>query len=304
YNVPYIKAPGLWSFYLPLAGLVALGWLAWLWVRKLGKDSPADRRLAVFAWAWILIPLIPLLDLSLLPVGEIAHDRYLYLPSIGFSILAAMALRHIRFGKLKLFGLPALQAVAVLLLVLVFGISTAVQDQYWANDLILYGRGVERTPLNKLARTNLGNAMGEQGRYAEALALYQQVLDRDPDFWLAVYNTGYTCYRMGRLPEAEKYFKRAIAINGVDGDEYFYLGLTWMKLGDLNDAEKAVRHALELQPGGLAYHFALGMILKLKGDLPGALAEFNQELKNFPDETGAQQQIEAIRVQMEGQGGK
>ena len=304
YNVPYIKAPGLWSFYLPLAGLVALGWLAWLWVRKLGKDSPADRRLAVFAWAWILIPLIPLLDLSLLPVGEIAHDRYLYLPSIGFSILAAMALRHIRFGKLKLFGLPALQAVAVLLLVLVFGISTAVQDQYWANDLILYGRGVERTPLNKLARTNLGNAMGEQGRYAEALALYRQVLDRDPDFWLAVYNTGYTCYRMGRLPEAEKYFKRAIAINGVDGDEYFYLGLTWMKLGDLNDAEKAVRHALELQPGGLAYHFALGMILKLKGDLPGALAEFNQELKNFPDETGAQQQIEAIRVQMEGQGGK
>jgi len=299
YDVPYIKTPGLWSFFLPLAGLVALGLLAGLWVRRLGKTSPSDKRLAAFAFAWILIPFIPLLDLSVLPVGEIAHDRYLYLPSIGFSVLAAMALRRIRFGKLKLFGLPAWQAVAVLLLALVFGTSTARQDRYWANDLTLYGRGIERTPNNKLARTNLGNAMGEQGRYAEALDLYRQVLARDPDFWLAVYNTGYTCYRMGRLPEAEKYFKRAIAINGVDSDEYFYLGLTWMKLGDVNDAEKAVRHALKLQPGGLAYHFALGIILKLKGDIPGALAEFNQELKNFPGETGAEQQIEAIRIQME-----
>jgi len=299
YDMPYVRAPGLRSFFLPLAGLLVLGLLAWLWVRRLGKASPADQRLAAFAWAWVLIPFIPLLDLSVLPVGEIAHDRYLYLPSIGFSILAAMALRRIRFGKWKLFGLPASQAVAVLLLVLVFGIATPLQDQYWANDLTLYGRGVERTPNNKLARTNLANAMGEQGRYAEALDLYRQVLDRDPGFWLAVYNTGYTYYRMGRLQEAEKYFKRAIAINGVDSDEYFYLGLTWLKLGDDKNAEKAVRHALKLQPGGLAYHFALGMILQLKGDIPGALAEFKQELKNFPGETGAEQQIEAIKTRRE-----
>ena len=89
---------------------LVLGLLAWLWARRLGKASPVDQRLAAFAWAWILIPFIPLLDLSVLPVGEIAHDRYLYLPSIGFSILLAMALRCIRPGKLRLLGLPALQA--------------------------------------------------------------------------------------------------------------------------------------------------------------------------------------------------
>jgi protein O-mannosyl-transferase len=299
YNVPYVKTPGLWSFSLPLAGLIALGLLAWFWARRMGKRSFSDKRLAIFAFAWILIPFIPLLDLSVLPIGEIAHDRYLYLPSIGFSILAAMALRHIRFGKLKLFGLPAWRAAAVLLLALVFGIATALQDQYWANDLSLYSRGVERTPQNLLARTNLGNAMGEDGRYAPALALYREVLERNPNFWLAVYNMGYTSYRMGNLPKAEKYLKRAIEINGVDSDEYFYLGMTWLKLGDISDAEKAVRHALKLQPGGLAYHFAMGMILKLKGDIQGALAEFKEELRNFPGETGAEQQIVAIRTQME-----
>jgi protein O-mannosyl-transferase len=298
YNMPYIEAPGAGSFFLPVAALAAVGVLVSLWLRQLGKTSPSDQCLAAFACAWILIPFIPLLDLSVLPVGEIAHDRYLYLPSVGFSILLAMALRRIRFGDRKLFGLPALQAAAVLLLVLVLGISTARQDLYWANDIKLYTRGVQRTPQNKLARTNLGNALGEQGHYGEALALYREVLAQDPRFWLAIYNTGYTYYRMGRLQEAEEYFKRAIEVNGVDSDEYFYLGLTWLKLGDLNDAEKAVRHALTLRPGGLAYHFAMGMILKLKGDTAGALAEFKEELKNFPGETGAEQQIEAIVAEM------
>lgn len=299
YNVPYVTTPGLVTFILPLAALAGVVFLAFLGVRRLERAGPGNGRLAVFLCSWILIPFIPLLDLSVLPVGEIAHDRYLYLPSIGFSILLAMALSRIRPRKLRLLGLPVLQSAAVLLLVLVFGISTAVQDRYWANDMKLYSRGVSRTPQNKLARTNLGNAMGEVGRYTEALGLYREVLSLDPDFWLAIYNTGYTYYRMGRLHEAEKYLKRAITVNGVDSDEYFYLGLTWLKLGDVHGAEKAVRHALKLQPGGLAYHFALGMILKLKGDIPGALAEFKEELRNFPGETGAAQQIEALRSQKE-----
>lgn len=295
YDVPYVRTPALVPFILPLAGLVSIAFLVSLAVRSLGRSSPADGRLAVFCCAWILIPFVPLLDLSVLPVGEIAHDRYLYLPSIGFSILLAMALRRIRIGKLNLLGLPAFQAAVVLLLAAALGTATAIEDRYWVNDMTLYARGVERTPQNKLARTNLGNAMGEQGRYPQALALYREVLASDPQFWLAIYNTAYTYYRMGRLPEAEEFFKRAIAVNGVDSDEYFYLGLTWLKLGDVEGAEKAVRHALKLQPGGLAYHFAMGMILKLKGDIPGALAEFKEELRNFPGESGAEQQIEAIR---------
>ncbi|HEV2248722.1 MAG TPA: tetratricopeptide repeat protein [Terriglobia bacterium] len=295
YSVPYVETPALVPFVLPLAGLVAIGFLVSIAIRRLGRTSPQEGRLAVFCCAWILIPFIPLLDLAVLPIGEIAHDRYLYLPSIGFSILLAMALRRVRIGKLKVFGFPALQIAAVLLLAAVLGAATAIEDRYWANDMSLYARGVERTPQNKLARTNLGNAMGEQGRYTHALALYREVLARDPHFWLAIYNTGYTYYRMGKLPEAEEFFKRAITVNGVDSDEYFYLGLTWLKLGDVDNAEKAVRHALKLQPGGLAYHFAMGMILKLKGDIPGALTEFNEELKNFPGETGAEQQVEAIR---------
>jgi len=304
YDMPYIERPGLGPFFLPLAGLAAVGSLLWLWIRRLEKTSPSAQRTVAFACVWLLLPFVPLLDLSVLPVGEIAHDRYLYLPSIGFSILVAMAIRHLKGDSRKLLGLPVAQAVGVVGLSLVLGVGTALQDRYWANDLLLYSRGVERTPKNNLARTNLGNAMGEQGSYVQAIDLYREVLARDPHYWLAVYNTGYTYYRMGRPQEAERYLKQAIAINGADGDEYFYLGLTWLKLGRVEPAAQAVRHAIKLQPDGFAYHFAMGLILRLEHNPRGALQEFKKELENFHGETGAQQQIESIRAELESSGAK
>jgi protein O-mannosyl-transferase len=304
YDMPYINHPGVKSFFLPLAVLIAAGALVWLWAHRLERTLPSAQRTVAFACVWLLLPFVPLLDLSVLPVGEIAHDRYLYLPSMGFAILVAMAIRHIKEGSRQLLGLPVAQAAVVVGLSLLLGVGTALQDRYWANDLLLYSRGVERTPKNNLARTNLGNAMGEQGYYPLAIDLYREVLARDPHYWLAVYNMGYTYYRMGRLQEAERYLKQAIAINGVDGDEYFYLGLTWLKLGRVGPAAQAVRHAIKLQPDGFAYHFAMGMILKLQQNPGGALQEFKKELENFPGETGAQQQIEAIRTELENSNAK
>ncbi|HVA00422.1 MAG TPA: tetratricopeptide repeat protein, partial [Terriglobia bacterium] len=224
YDLPYLERPGLEQFFLPLGGLVAVGALVWFWARGVQRTSPSAKPTVAFACVWLLLPFVPLLDLSVLPVGEIAHDRYLYLPSIGFCILVAMAIRRLKAGSKQLFGLPAAQAVAVVGLSLVLGVGTALQDRYWANDLTLYSRGVARTPKNNLARSNLGNAMGEQGYYCQAIDLYREVLARDPQYWLAVYNMGYTYYRMGRLEEAERYLKQAIAVNGADSDEYFYLG--------------------------------------------------------------------------------
>lgn len=299
YDMPYIDRPGLVSFFLPLAALIGVGAVVWLWSRRLEETLPGAKRTVAFAAVWLLLPFAPLLDLSVLPAGEIAHDRYLYLPSIGFAILVAMAIRHLREGSRDLLGLPVVQAAVVIALALLLGVGTAREDRYWASDISLYSQGVARTPNNKLARTNLGNALGEQGHYAEALDLYQEVLARDPHFWLATYNMGYTYYRTGRLDEAERYLEQAIAINGVDSDEYFYLGLTWLKLGRLEQASRAVRHAIRLQPDGFAYHFAMGMILKLEGNPQGALQEFRKELENVPGETGAQQQIEVLRAKGE-----
>jgi tetratricopeptide (TPR) repeat protein len=63
------------------------------WYGRTWRSAPDEAKAIAFATAWMLLTLLPVLNFRFLPEGEIAYDRYLYLPSVGFVILAALALR-------------------------------------------------------------------------------------------------------------------------------------------------------------------------------------------------------------------
>ncbi|HEX8088494.1 MAG TPA: hypothetical protein VF762_06545, partial [Blastocatellia bacterium] len=104
YDVPYVTSPGLANFAWPVIGLAAFSTCLWLMWRKLEDGARVSMAMAV---AWLTLPILPVLNLSVFAEGETVHDRYLYLPSIGFAIIAAIALRHLNLGAAKLFGQPA-----------------------------------------------------------------------------------------------------------------------------------------------------------------------------------------------------
>lgn len=288
YDTPYVTEPDFANFYLPCLAVIMIGIALWMWARR-SKE-------VAFASFLLLLPVLPLLNLSVFIQGEIAHDRYLYLPSIGFSMMTALALRRINFGQAKLFSQPALQVVSVLALAALLGFATATQNLYWANGLLLYYRGVTIAPNNDIAKNNLANEMLERGMYEEAVNLYTQVIDRNPDYWLANYNLGYAYYNLGMFEEAEKRFTRALQTNRLDPDEFARLSLTQMKLGRLDDAEATICRAIQIRPDAPAYHYQLGVILKKKGNLQGALDEFRAELVNDPDQAAARDQIRDIEA--------
>jgi tetratricopeptide (TPR) repeat protein len=288
YDTPYVAQAGFVNFYLPCVAVITIGIALWLWARR-SKE-------VAFATALLILPVLPLLNLSVFIQGEIAHDRYLYLPSIGFSMMAAVALRRINFGSVKLFGQPALQVISTLMITALLGFGTASQNLYWANGLLLYYRGVTIAPNNDIAKNNLANEMVERGMYEEAVNLYTQVIEHNPAYWLANYNLGYAYYRLGMLDEAEKHFTRALELNRLDPDEFARLSLTQMKLGRLDDAEATMRRAIEIRPDAPGYHYGLGVILRKKGDVQGALTEFRTELSNDPDQMAARDQIREIEA--------
>jgi len=90
-----VKSPFDIRFILPLLGLIPLTYGLW---RLRGST------VARFAILWFAVNLLPVLNLSAFTEDFMVQERYVYLPSIGFSLLVAMALTKIPIRRFSLKG--------------------------------------------------------------------------------------------------------------------------------------------------------------------------------------------------------
>jgi len=289
YDIPYVTGPLSSNFMLPAAALAALLLVLWLWAETSRQVS--------FLAVWLFVPILPLLDLRVLPEGEFVHDRYLYLSSIAFALLVAKALKQGAERARSTLEVARVPNAAAVVLAAVFGGLSFYYSGYWTNNLSLLVRGVAISPGNNAAVNNLANEFVKHGRYGEATALYDRVLDRAPNFWLANYNLGVCDYKMGRYDDALTHLSRAAASAPSEADIFVYAGLSLYRLDRLPEAESALERAITIEPAGAGYHLALGIILKARGERGRALAEFRQELTYHPEESAARQAIAEIESQ-------
>ena len=82
-------------FILPALGLVLLAFALW----QLRKST-----LARFAVLWFVIHLLPVLNLNAFGEDFLVQERYVYISSIGFSLLIAMGLVKIPLERWFSFG--------------------------------------------------------------------------------------------------------------------------------------------------------------------------------------------------------
>ena len=288
YDTPYVTSPNL-DFVFPLIVLVIIVVAVYL-------RTKANRAAQFFA-LWIILPILPLLNLTVFSEGELAHDRYMYLPSIGLCVLVAMVIRQINVGS-PMFGLSLGQALSLVALGLLFGLVTFRQTGFWSSELTLAARGVEIAPNNTIANNNLGKELALKGDYQQAVPLFLKVLKRRPNYWLTNFNLGFVYYRLGDLPQAELYLRRAIAIFPNDPPEHRYLGFTLLEMKRNSEAETELRAAIASQPNAPDQHFALGVILEEKGTLAEALTAYKKEREINPKRPEVNDRIAALESRL------
>ena len=291
YNLPAVLHPTVRNSILPAVfdAVVALG--VYAGVRR--------SRPAAFFAAWLVLPLLPLLDIRVFLANDFAHDRHLYLPSLGLAVLVAMLLQKVRWGLPRWRGIPVSLLAVVLGLAALMSYGTLTESFYFKDNLTFYGYNLTRSPHNPNAESNYASILAERGQYGPALEAFLDAVNYNPTYWTPTYNLALTYYKIGNLAEAERYFLRAIQINPNKSDEYFYLGMTRFKSGGTAEAIVCLRQAIALKPHGFVYHLALGMMLKTQGDLNGALQEFKAELANNPGEQAAAAQVTEIESSMQ-----
>jgi tetratricopeptide (TPR) repeat protein len=296
YDIAYVSGPGNMQFWLPLLGLIVIT-LGIVWWRR-SSPSKENRRALSFAFVWMLIALLPVLYLRALYENDMVHDRYLYLPSVGFAILLALAVKRLPSGNLLLFRLPAAQVAATLALALAFGLGTALQHPVWENELTLWSHTLDVVPNSTIANGNLAAALLAHDRADLAVSYFQRVIQLNPNLWEPYYRLGFIYGKLGRPDAAESYLRRAIQINPKRAAPYVYLAFPRLADGRLDEAEELLSQALNLNGRVESAHYGLGLVSKKRGDLRAALTEFYAEMEIQPGLPGLRDQIANVEAML------
>ncbi len=294
YSLDYVSHFSASAVLSPLAFLLIVAAAVTFILIFIGRNSNArSREAARFALVLIVVPLLPVLDLHSLTVGDIVHDRYLYLSSVGFALLIALLIRELA-QRLPEKQRTILPAVFVATIGVAFAALTITQQMPWASDILLYTCGLEFAPANLTVRDNLASALLKANEPERAIPLYLEVLKSNPDFWRSTYNLGFAYYKTAQFPAAERYLQRAIRINPADSDQYIYLALTQLELKKLSEAAENASQAIVRGPHNRGYHFVLGLIFEAAGERARAAAEFKTEIAQHPENTTAAAELQKL----------
>ena len=250
-----VADPLAWGY---LIAAVALVVALWHFRQRVGRGPLAG---ALF-FGVTLLPVSGFVDYGYMQFAFVA-DRFQYLAGLG---VMAVVIGTVTYGVRRLSDLwqKGTQVVAAVVIV-VLGLLTWRQASVYQDDETLNRYIIALNPQARDAYLNLGDALYEQGRYAEALDVTLVAVERRPEHFQAHFNLGAILDELGHFDEAETHLRRAIALNPQAQNAYLNLSKALYEQGRYEAALEAARIAIEQDPDFVEAHFNLGAILNMLG---------------------------------------
>jgi tetratricopeptide (TPR) repeat protein len=276
YYTPYVTTALFSQVVAPLVVLGAALVGLWYWNRREGNSTVA------FAGLWLLVGLAPALYLRNFGNGDFVRDRYMYLPSIGFAILAALALR--RLPSIKGWGAQAVQGCAVLVLCGGYVCASLAQQVYWGNDLLLLVRGQSLYPGNPYAVAGLAKEYSQRGAHDRAIELAESVVRDHPEYGYGPLALAEAYIRAGRFEEGRvwlervnpDYAKSEVGMAGVAG--------LYGQMGDYERAFALCTEILEKEPSLYSALYNCGNIHLMDGQYKDAEQLLSRAVQLVPEQ--------------------
>jgi len=241
------------------------------------------RFIGIVALAWILIylgPVTGILDLGLSVVAE----RFCYLPSAGFALLAGyvLSLGYNRIADKRLY----LGIITVLIVLL--GAGGAIHALGWKNDVTFFEKAVKDNPVIVANMYyNLGNAYIEAGDIRRGIETLEEVLRRYPDYSKALVNLAAAHIRLGEYLQALELLERAEQVIPDDVSLWSNKAVVLELLGRDQEALEAYGKAVNLDPSNTVAPFQKANLLYKLGKYNESLAAYNKVRTLDPDHYGA-----------------
>jgi protein O-mannosyl-transferase len=209
YYHPYVEHPGVRNFLLPLLMVLAAAFVIRYWARR------RNDRVVAFAGIWMLVTLAPALYLVTFRFADFVHDRYLYLPSVGFVILLAKGIELL--PSVRSFSAGAVRAAVASILMLAYCAGSYALEVYWSSELLIFHRAHSLYPENDFATVELARELAHRGHYDRAIELLAPLVADDahkgssyPRYYLN-YLLGDSYLRTGQNERAREALERVMA---------------------------------------------------------------------------------------------
>ena len=256
-----VADPLAWGY---LISAVALVVALWHFRSQLGRGPLAG----VLFFAVTLSPVLGFVDYGYMQFSFVA-DRFQYLAGIGVIAVLIGAVAY-GVGFLSDLWQKGALGVAVVALV-VLGMLTWQQAGIWRDNETLNRHIIALNPQARNAHLNLGEALYEQGRHAQALIPAQVAIQQRPDDATAYSNLGAILNGLGRFQEAEPHLRRAIALNPREEHVHYHLAVTLFVQKRYKEALGPARIAIQQPPNYPPAYVNLGSVLGKLGRYAEAL---------------------------------
>lgn len=194
-------------------------------------------------WAALIAPTaVPILS------TRVISDRYMYAPLLGLALAAASGGAEL-VRAMPVLRRPLIAVAALYGALLVF--VTAEQVAVWADELALGLHAVAAVPDSGPAHWRLGNVYAQAGQWDEAITELGVSAELDPANYHALDNLGVALIQRERYAEAEAVLVRAVAASPAPSSyrALFNLGVARLALGQHDAGCASIRRALEVRPG-------------------------------------------------------
>ncbi len=225
-----------------------------------------------------ILPLLLVLNLTAFDAEQLVHDRYLYLPLLGFLIVIFIFLE----GVFKSYSIENAERIVVAIAIIAaipLGAKTFAQNQVWKNEVALWKNATTVDGSSSHNWMQLGSALSNVGELQKSVEAYNNSLDIKISA-LALMGRARGNLQLKRLEEAVWDLKTVTEMKNENSNAYTLyqtyeaLAIAYSEQGKLESAGKTIEEARKRLP---IYYAALTEKLAIinyqMGEKDKALAE-------------------------------
>jgi tetratricopeptide (TPR) repeat protein len=262
--------------------LVALGVLALVTAAFVvaARRAPA---LAV-AGAFFFVPMAATANV-LVVIGTIMAERLVYLPSLGWCLVAGWVVAEIA----RRWRRPALVALGIVLCLL--AARTYVRNQDWWDNEAAHTAAVRTAPASAKTHYNLGRDLLARQRIGEAVQHLRASIAIYPDWPEAQSNLGAALALAGNVPDALAHLTEATRLQPENALIRVNLAQVLVRERRSDEAIEQLQAASRIDPGLAPVSRLLARLYEQRGRLPEAVEALSAASAADPRNADAQNEL-------------